>query len=103
MNMKRNIRLSLRQEKLLSRLGKNYTKNWIDGEPVIYRDFGAYDVEISGGHRNNQPVSIYVWQKCRWPILVEQYLRQPQNFERIKQLLDDIAARYMNKEDENND
>jgi hypothetical protein len=48
-------------------------------------------------------VSIYVWQKRRWPILVEQHLRQPQNFERIKLLLDDIAARYMNKEDENND
>lgn len=103
MRMKRNIRLSLRQEKLLSRLGEDYTKNWIDGEPVIYRDFGAYDVEISGGHRHKQPISIYVWQKRRWPILVEQHLRQPQDFERIKLLLDDIAARYMNKEDENND
>ena len=56
-------RLSPRQKMLLAYLGKAYGKNRIDGENVIYRDLGDYDIEISGCHTKNQPVSIYVWEK----------------------------------------
>ena len=94
-----NNRLSLRQEELLAFLGKDYCRNAIDGEPVIYRDFGLYDVEISGGHRKNQPVSIYVWKKAGGMTIVERHIRLRQNHGQIKALLDDITNRYTNRED----
>ena len=94
-----NTLLSPRQEELLAFLGEDYCRNVIDGEPVIYRDFGAYDVEISGGHRKKQPVSIYVWKKTGGMTIVERHTRLPQNHEQIKALLDDITSRYMNRED----
>lgn len=94
-----NNRLSPRQKELLAFLGKDYCWNVIDGEPVIYRDFGAYDVEISGGHRKNQSVSIYVWQKAGGMTIIERHTGLPQNHEQIKTLLDDITSRYMNMED----
>lgn len=94
-----NNRLSPRQKELLAFLGEDYCRNVIDGEPVIYRDFGAYDVEISGGHRKNQPVSIYVWQKAEGMTIIERHTGLPQNHEQIKALLDDITSRYMNRED----
>ena len=37
-------RLSPRQKMLLAYLGKAYGKNRIDGENVIYRDLGDYDI-----------------------------------------------------------
>ena len=94
-----NNRLSPRQKELLAFLGEDYCRNVIDGEPVIYRDFGAYDVEISGGHRKNQPVSIYVWKKAGGMAIVERHTELPQNHEQIKALLDDITNRYTNRED----
>ena len=94
-----NTILSPRQEELLAFLGKDYRRNVIDGEPVIYRDFGAYDVEISGGHRKKQHVSIYVWQKSGGMTIVERHTGLLQHHEQIKALLDDITNRYMNRED----
>jgi len=94
-----NSLLSPRQEELRAFLGEDYRRNVIDGEPVIYRDFGAYDVEISGGHRKNQPVSIYVWKKAGGMTIVERHTGLPQNHGQIKALLDDITSRYMNRED----
>ena len=94
-------RLSPRQKMLLAYLGKAYGKNRIDGENVIYRDLGDYDIEISGCHTKNQPVSIYVWSKSGvWPFIVERYPHLPQDYEQIKRLLDDIVTRYSKKEDE---
>lgn len=94
-------RLSPRQKMLLAYLGKAYGKNRIDGENVIYRDLGDYDIEISGCHTKNQPVSIYVWSKSGgWPLIVERYPHLPQDYEQIKWLLDDIVTRYSKKEDE---
>ena len=93
-----NTLLSPRQEELLAFLGEDYCRNIIDDEPVIYRDFGAYDVEISGGHRKKQPVSVYVWQKAGGMTIVERHIRLRQNYDQIKALLDDITNRYMNKE-----
>ena len=93
-----NTLLSPRQEELLAFLGEDYCRNVIDGEPVIYRDFGAYDVEISGGHRKNQPVSIYVWKKARGMTIAERHIGLRRKHEQIKALLDDITNRYMNRE-----
>ena len=94
-----NTLLSPRQEELLAFLGEDYCRNVIDGEPVIYRDFDAYDVEISGGHRKNQPVSIYVWKKARGMTIAERHIGLRRKHEQIKALLDDITSRYMNRED----
>lgn len=97
-------RLSPRQKLLLAYLGKEYGKNRIDGENVIYRDLGDYDIEISGCHTKNQPVSIYVWNKSAgWPFIVERYPHLPQDYEQIKQLLDDIVTRYSKKEERNDE
>ena len=94
-------RLSPRQKMLLAYLGKAYGKNRIDGENVIYRDLGDYDIEISGCHTKNQLVSIYVWNKSGgWPFIIERYPHLPQDYEQIKRLLDEIVTRYSKKEDE---
>lgn len=95
-------RLSPRQQVLCDRLGENYTQKWIDGETVIYRDLGDYDIEISGGHGRSQRVGVYVWEKgAGWPILVEQHPHLPQKHGMLKRLLGDISERYMKKEDTN--
>ena len=94
--------LSPRQKDLLNYLGgKPYRKNIIDGENVIYRDLGAYDIEISGCHTKNQPVAIFVWNKADLTRTVESHTRLPQNYEKIKALLDDIVKRYSKKEENN--
>ena len=99
--MIKNYRLSTSQERLRSYLGAEYKKNWIDEEPVIYRNLGNYDIEISGGHTNTQPVSIYVWEKYAFPAVVEYHLRLSHKPELIKKLLDNITVRYTNKEEPN--
>ena len=93
--------LSPRQKDLLNYLGgKPYCKNIIDGENVVYRDLGVYDIEISGGHRKTQPFAIYVWLKDGyWPRIVERHLRLPHDHAMIKGILDDIVERYSNKEE----
>ena len=96
-------KLSPRQKVMLAYLGKNYTKNRIDGENVIYRDLGDYDIEVSGGHTKNQLIKIYVWKKEEQPFIVERHPNLPQDHELIKRLLDDISERYMNKEDNDNE
>ena len=96
------IKLSPRQKDLLAYLGPDYTKNRIDLENVIYRDLGEYDIEISGCHTKRQPVGIYVWLKDS-PRIMERHTGLPQNFADIKALLDDIVARYTQKEELSND
>ena len=92
--------LSPRQKDLLRYLGgKPYRKNIIDGENVVYRDLGVYDIEISGGHRMTQPFNIYVWLKS-YPRIVERHLRLPHDHAMIKGILDDIVERYSNKKAE---
>jgi len=99
--MMKKYRLSASQERLRTYLGPEYKKNWIDNEPVIYRSLGDYDIEISGGHTNTQPVSIYVWEKHVFPVVMEYHLRLSHKAETIKKLLGNIAARYTNKEEQN--
>ena len=91
-------KLSPRQKLLLAYLGDGYTKNRIDLENVIYRDLGDYEIEISGCHTQRQPICIYVWKKGGLRI-VESHRGLVQDFERIKELLDDIVNRYNKKED----
>lgn len=89
--------LSPKQKDLLKYLGgRPYRKNIIDGENVVYRDLGVYDIEISGGHRKTQPFNIYVWLKS-YPRIVERHLRLPHDHAMIKGILDDIVERYSNK------
>ena len=96
-------KLSPRQKLLLSYLGSDYCKNRIDGENVIYRDLGNYEIEISGCHTKNQPVAIFVWNKADLTRTVESHIRLPQDYAQIKTLLDDIVKRYTNKEENNNE
>ena len=96
-------KLSPRQKLLLSYLGSDYCKNRIDGENVIYRDLGNYEIEISGCHTKNQPVAIFVWNKADLTRTVESHTRIPQDYAQIKTLLDDIVKRYTNKEENNNE
>ena len=96
-------KLSPRQKLLLSYLGSDYCKNRIDGENVIYRDLGNYEIEISGCHTKNQPVAIFVWNKADLTRTVESHTRLPQDYEMIKTLLDDIVKRYTNKKENNNE
>ncbi len=102
--MRRNtdLQLSLRQKFLIAYLGEEYTENYIDKEPVIYRDFGDHDVEISGGHTKEQTISIFVWSKAPRQI-VEAHVRLPQHLRQIKLLLEDITTRYTNKEENDNE
>lgn len=96
-------KLSPRQKLLLAYLGSDYCKNRIDGENVIYRDLGNFDIEISGCHTKNQPVAIFVWNKADLTRTVESHTRLPQDYEMIKTLLDDIVKRYTNKEENNHE
>ena len=96
-------KLSPRQKLLLSYLGSDYCKNRIDGENVIYRDLGNYEIEISGCHTKKQPVAIFVWNKADLTRTVESHTRLPQDYEMIKTLLDDIVKRYTNKKENNNE
>ena len=96
-------KLSPRQKLLLSYLGSDYCKNRIDGENVIYRDLGNYEIEISGCHTKNQPVAIFVWNKADLTRTVESHTRLPQDYAQIKTLLDDIVKRYTNKKENNNE
>ena len=96
-------KLSPRQKLLLSYLGSDYCKNRIDGENVIYRDLGNYEIEISGCHTKKQPVAIFVWNKTDLTRTVESHARLPQDYEMIKTLLDDIVKRYTNKKENNNE
>ena len=96
-------KLSPRQKLLLSYLGSDYRKNRIDGENVIYRDLGDYDIEISGCHTKKQPVAIFVWNKADLRRTVESHTRLPQDYEMVKTLLDDIVKRYSKKEVNNHE
>ena len=57
------VGLSKNKQALLDYLGFGYRPRVIDFEECIYRDFGEYDVEISGGHRKGDRVIIYLWRK----------------------------------------
>ena len=94
-------KLSPRQKLLLSYLGSDYCKNRIDGENVIYRDLGDYDIEISGGSYR-RPFYIFVWQKCPHLEIVERYKNISNNFDEMEALLNEITLRFKCRETGNN-
>ena len=50
---------SKNQQELLKFLGPEYSMKEIDEELCVYRKINArYDIEISGTHRKNHPVSV---------------------------------------------
>ena len=87
------MNLSKSKQRLLKYLGKTYTEKVIDLEPCVYRNFGDFDVEISGGSYR-RPFNIYVWMTNPHLEIVERHMSLKQDFESIKMLLDDIASRY---------
>lgn len=48
---------------VLRELGSEYSVRVIDTERVVYRDFGVYDVEISGLDTRRAGCTVYVWEK----------------------------------------
>lgn len=52
---------------VLHELGADYHIRVVDKERVVYRDFGTFDVEISGLDTHLVGCTIYVWEKC--PVL----------------------------------
>ena len=94
------MNLSKAKQRLLKCLGDAYTKKVIDLEPCLYRNFGDFDVEISGGY-NRGPFHIYVWMTKPHLEIVERHMHLKQDFEAIKKLLDDIASRYQNPSPDN--
>ena len=87
------IELTKHKQALLDYLGSNYTKKIIDKEPCIYRDFGSYDIEISGGHKKREKIYIYLWQKEQHLSVIEQ-IEIPNDFERVKYELDNLISNY---------
>lgn len=57
------IKKGLRQ--MLEELGTKYSIKMIDFEYCLYRDFGQYDVEISGCNNNkkHKEIKVFVWSK----------------------------------------
>lgn len=92
--------LSKSQRVLLEKLGDKYEAKTIDYERCIYREFGDYDVEVSGGHKSPARFRIYVWQRKPRLTIVEKYFDVPRNADRIVDLLTDIANRYEGKRGE---
>jgi hypothetical protein len=72
---------SKNQQELLKFLGSEYSMKEIDLELCIYRKINSrYDIEISGTHRKNHPISVYVWDISNWTDL--------------KTLLDNLTMKY---------
>lgn len=58
---------------LCKELGTGFTIRVIDAEQVIYKDFGNFDVEISGANTTSKTkkVTIYVWNKTNGLSIIE--------------------------------
>lgn len=99
-------KLSKAQKDLLAYLGPQYTTLVIDLELCLYRDFGEFDVEISGGHdrRRKSGFSLYVWDKrTALPSgfgahIIEQHQCIGWDFAFIKTMLDQLAEKYKSGE-----
>lgn len=58
-------KITKRMKEILDFLGNDYTIKNIDFEDCVYKDFGKYDIEVSGcnSKRKNATFSIYVWER----------------------------------------
>lgn len=93
----KNNTLSRSQQELLNHLGSNYTTRRIDLENCIYRDYGNYNVEVSGGHTKRSKFAVFVWQRKPHLEIVERYLDIPHDYGKVACLLADITARFSDK------
>ena len=89
--MSRENKLSLAKKRLLDHLG---TVKKIDSENCIYLDMGKCDIEISRGRTIKSKVDVYVWQNKDKLHIIERYLDIEQDLDGVKELLNDIRARY---------
>lgn len=87
------VKLTKRKQSLLQYLGKDYIAKNIDCEPCIYRDFGEYDIEISGGHKNSECVTIYLWEKKERVKVVENVTVENNN-EKVAKVLKQLFMKY---------
>ena len=80
---------------ILTMLGDKYQIKVIDLENVIYRDYGDYDVEVSGldNNRKNMNAFVYVWSKKPSKI-VEKY-PEIKSYGNLKELLDILEKRFL--------
>ena len=89
------IKLTKNKQELLNYLGKEYNAKNIDMEPCIYRDFGDYDIELSGAHKKGLPATIFFWDKRDGFHVVETIKIKDGNFECIKKELDRLIQKYV--------
>lgn len=89
---------SKNQQELLKFLGPEYSMKEIDLELCIYRKINShYDIEISGTHRKNHPISVYVWDisngEGNTAIIAEKHF-DISNWTALKTLLDNLTKKY---------
>lgn len=89
---------SKNQQELLKFLGSEYSMKEIDLGLCIYRKINSrYDIEISGTHRKNHPISVYVWDISNGDgisaTMVEKHFDIP-NWTDLKTLLDNLTMKY---------
>lgn len=85
--------LNTRKRRLLKVLGPAYNCRIIDYEPCLYRNYGRYDVEISGGSWC-RPFHIYVWKTRGGLECVARYTHRSDDLPGMKMLLDMLVDRY---------
>jgi hypothetical protein len=84
----------MKKQVIASLLANGYTKEPIDGEICLYRDYkNGYDVEVSRAFNRRKTVCIYVWHNKN--NIVERYFDIPVG--EMTLLLEDIRSRYEGK------
>ena len=78
----------MRTTDVLFELGAEYSVRVIDKECVVYRDFGAFDVEISGLDTHRAGCTVYVWAKT--PALHIAEIHTVKSLESLKAVLAEI-------------
>lgn len=91
------IKLTKNKQELLNYLGEKYNTKEAHMEPIIYRDFGDFDVEILGAHEEGLSAKILFWHKRIGFHVVERVEVEDGNFEHIKNELDRLIQKYVKK------
>ncbi len=89
------VKLTKNKQALLDYLGKDYEAKNIDMEACIYRDFGDYDIEVSGGHLKNKKVIIFLWDKRDGFHVIETAEIENGDFESVKNELDKLIQKHI--------
>ena len=81
-------RLTKHKQELLNFLGPKYSFKMMDGEPCIYRNLKTHDVEISGGHQKNEPITIFFWQIENGIRMIKMTKIEPNNFQKVSETIE---------------